>query len=266
MISTKDLVAATIHAQMKTTVTVTTKELLGYSSDSATKIRDVTIPVWIRKSAIPSDGSAITDKDWVLSRADMWMSITEIRRSDLKKHTPNNRKYDTVAAKGHDYEWLACGFVPTTCIMRVMPWDGKKLHTVPDTRIVRSIGSPYPWVWDYHFERWRLDARLYRTACFLAVFGGSKRKVHDVLAKAIQEPKLRRRRTSKKITKTKKALLENNPYSAKGSSDTPRSTSDGVCCDSCGQKKVAFQFENEVSGPLAYLDLASATTAPASKL
>jgi hypothetical protein len=251
---------------MKTTVTVVTKGLLGSSSDSATKVRDVTIPVWIRKSARHSDRSAITNKDWILSGADMWMSITEIRRSDLKKHTPKIRKWDTIATKGHDYEWLACGFIPTSCIVKVMPWDGKKLHTAPDTRIVRSIGSPYPWIWDYHFERWRLDARLYRTACFLAVFGGSKRTVNGTRSKSIDSLPAKRWRKSKKITKTQKALLEDNPYSSNAPSDSPHSESDGLCCEQCGQKKAAFRLENEISGPLAYLDLASATKASSSTL
>jgi hypothetical protein len=262
MISTEGLVAATIHARMKTTVTVHTKGLVGYSIESATKIRDVTIPVWIRESARPSDWSAITNKDWVVSGADMWTSITEIRRSNLKKHTPKIRKWDTVAAKGHDYEWLACGFIPTSCILKVMPWDGKKLHTIQDTRIVRSIGSPYPWIWDYSIEMWRLDARLYRTACFLSVYGGSKRKANG-LNYTIEEPSAKRQKMSKKLSKSQKTLLEDNPYASNAPPGSSHSDSGDLCCTQCGQKKVAFQLETEITGPLAYLDLAS-TARPSS--
>ena len=250
---------------MKTEVIVTTRELLKVSVDSATKIRDITIPVWIRSSARPTDWSAITEQQLIRSGADMWMSITEIRRSDLKKHTLQIRKWDTVAAKGHDYEWLACGFIPESCIMRIMPWDGKKLHTNPDTRIVRSIGSPDPWIFDQNTRMWRLDARLYRTACFLFVYGGNKRKA---LAKEVgddDKPPAKRQKT-KKASKVQKAELDDNPYASTSLPGTANTDNDGHCCSQCGQQKAAFRLEAEISGPLSYLDLASSAESPSSIL
>jgi hypothetical protein len=259
---TAGLVAATVHGRMKTTVIVKAKSLLSYYKDSATKVRDVAIPVWIRDTARPSDWSSITEQDWIKSGADMWTSITEIRRSDLKKHTPKIRKYDTVASRGHDYEWLACGFIPKSCVEQIMPWDGKKLHTVQDTRIVRSIGSPDPWIFDYNIDMWRLDARLYRTACFLSVYRAIKSAANAMLTRKSGEPPAKRQRTSKQaLKKTKKAektLIDQNPYAEDGPSSAANDA-DGPCCTSCGQKKAAFRLEDEVSGPLAFLDLASTT-------
>jgi hypothetical protein len=256
---------------MKTIIEVTTKEsLFKITVKKATKIRDITIPVWVRNSARPSDWSSITEKELIASGADMWTSITEIRKSDLKKHTPKIRVCDTIASKGHDYEWLACGFIPTSCIDKIMPWDGVKLHTNRNTRIVRSIGSPDPWVFDCKINMWRLDARLYRTACFLAVYGGAKRKDDltavyinkDLAEKAQKKPeKLMKARKSKKLTKTQKTMLGDNPYASGSAPENSRVDNDGLCCTMCGEKKAAFRLEDEVAGPLAYLDLASATKA-----
>ncbi|KAH7084434.1 hypothetical protein FB567DRAFT_82437 [Paraphoma chrysanthemicola] len=268
-ISTNGLIAATVKARMETTVTVTTNnpKKLDISVKSAIKIRDVTIPVWIRDIARPSNQSTITEKQRVASGADMWMSVTELRRSDLKAHTPKIRKWDTICTKGHDYEWLACGFVPTSCIDRVMPWDGVMLHTTQDWRIVRSIGSPDPWIWDWQLQMWRLDPRLYRTACFLAVYGGNKRK-GIVADDADEEPPAKRRKKKKiaKPTKAQKARLDDNPYVTAPIPADQEPGVDAACCSQCGQKKAAFRLEDEVAGPLSFLDLAASTKATKSIL
>ncbi|KAG9382477.1 hypothetical protein A1F94_006398 [Pyrenophora tritici-repentis] len=273
-IETNGLMAATVRAQMATTVKVTTvypTTLLINDIHEATKIHNVTIPVWIRKNAFPQDRSAITSKQWESSGTDMWLSITEIRNSDMKLVLPKIRRWDTIAAKGHAYEWLACDFIPRSLITHVMPWDGFRLHLVPDARIVHSIDSPGPWVFDSKSRMWKYDPRLYRTACFLTTYGGNKRKLSDQeLNNAIEPPKVKRRKTVR-ITKnngimvrtdvTPVAKRNNNPYHPDYTPD-PTESAPAVsgCCSACGHRKTLFQLDEEIDGPLAYLDLAAPST------
>jgi len=263
-ISTEGLIAATVHAQMSTTVNVYTKLPLWTSWDQATKVHNVTIPVWIRSPAVPADRSSITWPQLQASGADMWLSITEIRSSDMKLILPMIRRWDTIAAKGHNYEWLACGFIPKSQITRIMPWDGVRLHRDLEVRIVRSIDSPDPWVFDWTTSMWRYDPRLYRTACFLETYGGNKRKVQDAERDNDDEGPTRKRRKTVNVLKTKThktnakpKAKRNNPYDSDYEPDTPKQADcDTGRCSSCGQQKATYHFNEEIDGPLSYLDLA----------
>ena len=273
-IETNGLIPATVRAQMATTVTVTTKmptRLIPDDVHEATKIHNITIPVWIRDKAVPKDRSAITPEQLESSGADMWLSITEIRSSDLKLILPKIRYCDTIAAKGHDYEWLACGFIPKSTITHVMPWDGVRLHKIKDARIVHSIDSPDPWVFDANSRMWRYDPRLYRTACFLSTYGGNKRKLSIEEQSHCIEASTPKRRNLVRITKrngkkasadvTPKTKLIHNPYDPDFTPATPVSAPGFVgCCSACGQKKTPFHLDEEIDGPLSYLDLAVPST------
>ena len=273
-IETSGLIAATVRAQMATTVTVTTKKPLRLEPDDvkkATKIHNITIPVWIRDKAVPKDRSAITPQQLEASGADMWLSITEIRMSDLKLVLPQIRYCDTIAAKGHDYEWLACGFISKSTITHVMPWDGVRLHVIKDARIIHSINSPDPWVFDTSSRMWRYDPRLYRTACFLSTYGSNKRKLSIEEKKGSIEVPTPKRRKPARITKSNskktktgvasKTKRIHNPYDPDFTPTTPEPAPGFVgCCSACGQKKTPFHLDEEIDGPLSYLDLAVPST------
>ncbi|OAG17588.1 hypothetical protein CC77DRAFT_1033476 [Alternaria alternata] len=264
-ISTDGLIAATVTAQMETTITVTTRRRFHPDETYlASKVHNVSTPVWIRDTAVPLDHSAITWQQLKASGADMWLSITEIRASDMKLILPKIRWCDTICADGHDYEWLACGFIPKSRVTRVMPWDGTRLHRNPDVRIVRSIDSPDPWVFDWTTSMWRYDPRLYRTACFLSTYGGNKRKILDEERDDEHEGPSRKRRKviniskakGKKTDTTPEAKRNNNPYEPGFIPETSeQADSDNGCCSVCGQRKTPFHINEETDGPLAYLDL-----------
>jgi hypothetical protein len=123
---------------------------------------DVDIPVWIRDPRRPEDRTDLTVEALNELGADMWISITEIRESNLKDGPKSRVKYnrDCICSKGHTYEWLACGAIPESRVMRVMPYDGKTLYEEETTKIIRSLHSTEPWVWSWGKKMWVLDARL----------------------------------------------------------------------------------------------------------
>ncbi|CAN9255089.1 unnamed protein product [Alternaria alternata] len=226
--------------------------------------------VWNKKINPSSYISGCNDLSHAIRRAgfhyknNMWLSITEIRASDMKLILPKIRWCDTICADGHDYEWLACGFIPKSRVTRVMPWDGTRLHRNPDVRIVRSIDSPDPWVFDWTTSMWRYDPRLYRTACFLSTYGGNKRKILDEERDDEHEGPSRKRRKviniskakGKKTDTTPEAKRNNNPYEPGFIPETSeQADSDNGCCSVCGQRKTPFHINEETDGPLAYLDL-----------
>ncbi|KAF2848718.1 hypothetical protein T440DRAFT_480772 [Plenodomus tracheiphilus IPT5] len=261
-IETADLIPATVRAHQQTKVEVETKVPLGKEFKTAYKVHKIRIPVWIRSPAKPKDESSITAEQWHSSGTDLWISITEIRQSDFKKVSPRVRKWDTIAAKGHNYEWLAAGFIPKACITKVMPWDGLKLHVKPHDRIVRSVGSVDPWIFDWTTSMWRLDARLYRTGCFLAKYGGTKRKRPADEEDAPDETvAMKDRRVTKKLLIKRqnrpKSKRNTNPYEQTSNPETIKCMSDStISCTQCGTKKSPFHLEDEIKGPLSYLDLA----------
>ncbi|PVI08246.1 hypothetical protein DM02DRAFT_690757 [Periconia macrospinosa] len=116
--------------------------------------REVSVPAWVSKEALVSHGDATTKtitlqglKD---SGAEVYFSITGLRMCDMK----------VPAADGHDYEWLAGGFIPKTRVEDVWPFDGKELHMFPKGKEIRSLDSMNIWQWDDSNWTWKLlDAK-----------------------------------------------------------------------------------------------------------
>jgi hypothetical protein len=164
------LVAATVSGRCKTTVKITTK--MGRSTPDVVKSSDyffdVDIPVWIRDPRKPADRSDLTVEQFEKWGVDMWISITELRRSNLS-NGPKSRictTRDYICAKGHDYEWLSCGPIAKSLIKDIVPFDGKVLYDGQTTKIIRSLDSTEPWIWSWNEKRWVLDAALTAIAEF----------------------------------------------------------------------------------------------------
>lgn len=155
----------------------------------------VALPVWIRESAIPADRSPITPQKLRASGADLWVSITELRHSDLKKVAEDLGVYGEILKKGHDYEWLCLGAIDKSYITCVMPWDGKALHSTVNTNIVWSKSSPEQYVFDWKLCQWRLDPKMFA----LAIFRDRKEELAKVDA--------RNKRKDLKTSKTKGSKL-----------------------------------------------------------
>jgi hypothetical protein len=162
-IDTEGFVAATISAKCRTTVDIITKRRLNSDLvESSYHFFDVDIPVWIRDPRRPEDRTDLTVEELTTLGTDMWTSISELRESNLKNGPKSRVKYsrDCICSKGHSYEWLACGVIPKSCIVRVMPYDGKVLYKSRTTQIIRSLDSSQPWVWSWDKEMWVLDSAL----------------------------------------------------------------------------------------------------------
>jgi hypothetical protein len=130
--------------------------------ESRVYVFDVDIPVWIRDPRRPEDRTDLTGEELTALGADMWISVTELRQSNLK-NGPKSRvraSRDYICARGHDYEWLSCGPILKSRIIRVMPFDGKVLYEQQTTQIIRSLDSTEPWVWSWSKQKWVLDSAL----------------------------------------------------------------------------------------------------------
>jgi hypothetical protein len=127
---------------------------------------DVDIPVWICDPRKPKDRVDLSYEEFAKLNAEMWISIKELRQSNLKDGPKSRKKVhaDYICAAGHSYEWLACGTIPKARVVSVMPFDGQTLFTERTTRIIRSLDSTEPWVWNWDQQRWVLDAALFRLA------------------------------------------------------------------------------------------------------
>lgn len=151
-ISSEGLVAATVVGRCQTLVKVVSqRELdqpdLEYFGEYE---YDVDIPVWICDPRLPQDRTDLTEADFARLQLEMYISITEIRASNLKDG-PTSRAQkprNCICASGYSYVWLACGTIPRSRILRVMPFDRKTLHEKRTTQVIRSRDSTEPWVWD----------------------------------------------------------------------------------------------------------------------
>lgn len=196
----KGLVAATVHAKYEMTYEITTSYGRGRTkefTESYVEFHDVAIPVWVRDSCIPSDRSAITRDEFESSGADLWISVTELRRSDLRNVSQDLKFYEEILKKAHDYEWMCLGSIEKQYVTCVMPWDGKALHTEKRSRIVWSKSSPEKYVFDWSLRQWRLDPRLYA----LAVFRDRKARLVRLAARDKRKAERERRRVPKKAGK-----------------------------------------------------------------
>lgn len=160
------LVAATVSARCVTTVTIITKlngrKDLPNMEESKRFEFDVDIPIWVRDPRKLEDRKDLTLKEFERLGADIWISIKELRKSNLDNGPKSRLAYqrNCICAKGHDYEWLTSTSIPISRIVRVMPFDGKVLYEHPTTTIIRSRKSTEPWVWNWAQLRWVLDAGL----------------------------------------------------------------------------------------------------------
>lgn len=158
-----------------------TKVVLGESLKSTVTTRLVNIPIWVSAHAMPADGSSITLEKFEAAGAELWMSITELRVSNLKDQPHGHDRRRMMFADGHDYEWLALGRIPESRITRVMPWDGEELHEYPGSQTIFSKSSAEPWIYDKSIQTWRLDPTLFAQAKFPGLYH------------AIQKPSKRQR-------------------------------------------------------------------------
>ncbi|KAH6614347.1 hypothetical protein C7974DRAFT_444368, partial [Boeremia exigua] len=159
-ISTADLVPATVSGICETTWKVFTKVTPGESLKSTVTTLPADLPVWVSARLKPADGSSITIDEFEAADAELWLSITELRMSNLKDQPHGHDRRRMLFADGHDYEWLALGRIPESRIKRIMPWDGQILHKTPGVETIYSKFSAEPWIYDRDIESWRLDPEL----------------------------------------------------------------------------------------------------------
>ncbi|XP_014556458.1 hypothetical protein COCVIDRAFT_99771, partial [Bipolaris victoriae FI3] len=196
-IHTKGLIPATIRAECETTVKVFTQTyVLGESVKIKSYSRQVDIPIWIHKKAMEQHGRTITPEQLKKSGADMWLSITELRMSNLKVAGPTfNKTRDVICAKGHDYEWLCCGGIPKSIIEGVYPWDGKVLHMTDPGHPIRSFeNSGQPWVWSWKKEIWLPE--LFSASANAAQSEGSNTKRQRTDEEAVIQDKNKKTKVS----------------------------------------------------------------------
>ncbi|KAF2676520.1 hypothetical protein K458DRAFT_396827 [Lentithecium fluviatile CBS 122367] len=98
-IGTADLVPITVRGRLQETIvtwTVHKDGILTWKTTSGEKVeeRDVEIPCWVHKKAVPEDETPISVEQLAASGADVWLSITELRLCNLK----------VPATKGHHYD------------------------------------------------------------------------------------------------------------------------------------------------------------------
>ncbi|KAG9195627.1 hypothetical protein G6011_00748 [Alternaria panax] len=160
-INTNGLIPATVHAKCESEIQILLKRRLSGEviQKRKTIYRDVDIPVWIHQKARDQYGATITLEQLEDSNADMWISITEIRKSNLKEDGPlGSIKRDSICAKGHDCEWLCCGPISDSRTVDVWPWDGKHFHTTDAGCPIRSFeNSGQPWIWEKMKKMWIPD-------------------------------------------------------------------------------------------------------------
>ncbi|KAJ4299232.1 hypothetical protein N0V90_004476 [Kalmusia sp. IMI 367209] len=151
VIDASGLVPITICAEIQERIQTTEVDDRGLPKVKLSQYerKKVSIPAWVHEDAFVGheEESAIPLDKLDESKIELWLSITELRYGE----------YRIRATWLHDYEWLACGAIPKTRIIKVMPFDGKKLHKVQGTREVRSEDGF--WVWDWEKSMWLLDPK-----------------------------------------------------------------------------------------------------------
>ncbi|KAH7113746.1 hypothetical protein B0J11DRAFT_584954 [Dendryphion nanum] len=160
------LVPATLRTSYRTAMELHEKfEGVGFKYQfTKCMTRDVNIPIWVRKTIVPTDQSAITEAQWLESGTDMWLSINELRLSDIQDVMCKYGSRDAIASRNHRCEWLCCGTIPKSLVNSVMPYDGKDLHATPSDIIIRSRASTQPWVFNWENSMWELNHPQYTQA------------------------------------------------------------------------------------------------------
>jgi hypothetical protein len=164
-IETQDLIPATLHGEEQCSET-------WYLHNTLTQVnhevdtRSVKIPVWVRSTARPADHSSISIQQLVDSHADIYVSIAELRVSDLEVRGCASR----------DHEWLSCGPVPMSAVTRVMPYDGRIVHQVKGNHIVQSRQSIETYLFDWSQRMWKHNPDTSDISHFRNPLIGDKRK------------------------------------------------------------------------------------------
>ncbi|KAJ4364476.1 hypothetical protein N0V83_009070 [Neocucurbitaria cava] len=117
--------------------------------DKQKETRTGKVPVWIRDTARPLDGSAITTRDFKNSGADMYLCVQEQRYKAGFGIGSSN-------AEGQWHEFMACGFIPEKYVTRAMPFDGYKIREAKGPEEVRSAFDKN-YVFDWEARHWRFD-------------------------------------------------------------------------------------------------------------
>lgn len=145
--------AATLHMTVKQMVMRFRKENGRAEEDLDSTVTGelVALPIWIRRAGkggkFPNDTLLNLRK----SGSDIWLSVTELRRTNLD--------FRLACTRSHDFEWLACGHIPEASILHIMSFDGHDLHQQPPKTIVSSLKSPYDCVFSSATQMWNLDTR-----------------------------------------------------------------------------------------------------------
>ncbi|KAJ8109762.1 hypothetical protein OPT61_g7220 [Boeremia exigua] len=163
-ISTGDLIPATVHGTCRTHWEIPTRDkyfakTLHYSVTT----RHIDMPVWVHRSARPADGSSVTLEQFKRSGAELFVSIKELRMSNVVRGPNNHSRRRTITADGHNYEWLALGRIPESRIEKVIPFDGTTFHDVKPSGTVRSEDATDDWIYDFDMETWRLESEMLRS-------------------------------------------------------------------------------------------------------
>jgi hypothetical protein len=171
-----------------------------------TSTHNTEIPIWIRQHDVPEDRSDIPLDQLTETDADIWLSITELRRSDI----------EVSCSKSHDFEWLACGAIPTRVVTKVMPFDGRKLHGGPSGNPVKVYDGQNPWVFDWVTWMWRLEEDMNAAA-------NARKNRHSANDNDEETQSNKRRKLQKDGAVTEKEGTETSPEQRPG---TP--------CPTCG--------------------------------
>ena len=117
-----------------------TKHTSGKETENTAYVsRNIHIPIWVRENPSLNRGVPVMLEDLIASEVEIWISISEIRVSDMR----------CSASQGHSYEWLALGKISSSSVLHIWPYDGKNLHEKEPSYTVYSINSVQPWVFNW---------------------------------------------------------------------------------------------------------------------
>ncbi|KAH6629438.1 hypothetical protein C7974DRAFT_186315 [Boeremia exigua] len=163
-ISTADLIPATVHATCRSVWEIVIKDKhYGKRLLYSVTTRQVDIPIWVHSSVRPTTTSSISSEQLIASHADLFVCIKELRKSNLVQGPKTHSRRRTIAADGHNYEWLALGRILESRVTKVFPFDGKVFHMVKPSHTVRSTAAKENWIFDFDLETWRLESELDRS-------------------------------------------------------------------------------------------------------
>ncbi|KAI4622066.1 hypothetical protein J4E80_004443 [Alternaria sp. BMP 0032] len=168
-IDISDIVAATLTADMSTTITSHDPEHVDTQSTETKVYRNVKIPIWILDKT-PYAGRARDRPDCVVddvleAGGMFWFSVNELKDSNLH----------VWASPSHLNEWLAVSSISKSLVTETMPYDGAVLHTTKTGTVIRARGSPEPYYWNWDTKRWDHNPDLTNYRPYRLEITGDKR-------------------------------------------------------------------------------------------